>query len=127
MSASTIYKAIPAGSSTLYDVLCPFAGTPASSEILAKTPIPRQVTFPANFTDAAGDVGTNPAAQFDIDVQDDGVSIGTISIGTGGAFTFTTASGTEKTVAAGSILTFVAPSTTDANIANIAATLKGAA
>ena len=89
----------------------------------------RDIAFEANFSGSAGHVGTNPDATFDIDVKDDGVSIGTISVSTGGAFTFTTTSGTAKTVAAGSRIEFTAPanSPAEATVADIAATLKGTA
>jgi hypothetical protein len=69
---------------------------------------------------AAGHIDTNPTAQLDIDVTDDGASIGTISVATNGAFTFATAGGSSKQVAAGSVIRFVAP---DATAAGIAATL----
>jgi hypothetical protein len=99
------------------------AATPTSSEVIGKVVIPRAITLPANFSGAFGHVDTNPTAQFDIDVTDDAVSIGTISIATNGAFTFTTASGTAKQLAAGSVVRFVAPASTDATVAGIAATL----
>lgn len=114
--------------SDFYDVAMAYdGGPPGSSEIMAKIAIVREVTFPADFSGSVGDIGTNPTATFDIDVQDDGGSIGTISISTGGVFTFTTVSGTAKVVAAGSILTFVAPASTDATAADFAATLLGTA
>lgn len=110
-----------------YDVPLSFAGTPDAGELMGKLVTVRDITFDANFSGSAGHVGTNPGATFDIDVQDDGVSIGTISVSTGGAFTFTTTSGTAKTVASGSRIEFYAPSNSpaEATVADIAATLKG--
>ncbi|MBZ9759503.1 hypothetical protein LB553_01200 [Mesorhizobium sp. CA8] len=112
-----------------YDLPLSFPGTPTAGQLLGKLMVVRDVALSANFSGSYGHVGTNPAATFAIDVQDNGVSIGTISISTGGAFTFTTASGTAKTISAGHRLEFYAPanSPADASIANIAATLKGTA
>lgn len=113
--------------SNLYDVPLSYAGTPDAGALIGKLIAVRDIVFPANFSGSSGHVGTNPAATFDIDVQDDGASIGTISISTGGVFTFTTISGTAKTVAAGSRIEFFAPSDSpvEATVADIAATLKG--
>lgn len=110
-----------------YDVPLSFAGTPDAGALMGKLIAVREVDFEANFAGSAGHVGTNPAATFEIDVQDDGVSIGTISISTGGVFTFTTTGGTAKTVAVGSRIEFYASSDSpaEATIADIAVTLKG--
>ena len=53
------------------------------------------------------------------------VEIGTITIATSGAFTFATTGGDPKTVAAGSLLTVVAPATPVASAANAVMTLVG--
>lgn len=91
-----------------YDIPLSYAGGPA-----------------ANFSGSNGYIATNPTGSFVISVKDDGAEIGTITISTGGAFTFATSSGTAKTVAAGSRLEFVAPASADATAADIAATLEG--
>jgi hypothetical protein len=111
----------------LYDVPLSFSGTPDAGALIGKLIAVRDIDFPANFSGSVGHVGTNPDATFAIDVQDDGSTIGTISISTGGAFTFTTAGGTVKTIANGSRIEFYAPSNSpaEATIADIAATLKG--
>lgn len=88
-------------------------------------------TIPANFSGSVGDCDTNPTASYAIDVQRKTppgayATIGTITISTGGAFTFATASGTSKAIAAGDVLKFVAPSPADATAANITITIKGA-
>jgi len=101
------------------------AATPTADEVLGKVVIPRDITLPADFAGAAGHVDTNPDAQFDMDVTDDGGSIGTISIATNGSFTFSTAGNTAKSVAAGSVIRFLAPNTPDATVAGIAVTLTG--
>jgi hypothetical protein len=112
-----------------YDIPLSFPGTPTAGQLMGKLMVVRDVALSANFSGSYGHVGTNPAATFAIDVQDNGSSIGTISISTGGAFTFTTSGGTAKTISAGHRLEFYAPanSPADSSIANIAATLKGTA
>ena len=112
-----------------YDIPLSFSGTPTAGQLIGKVVVARDVSFPANFSGSAGHIGTNPTSTFAIDVQDNGVSIGTISISTGGVFTFSTASGTAKTVSSGHRIEFYAPanSPADATAANIAATLKGTA
>ena len=99
------------------------AGPPVSDEVIGKVIIPRAITLPANFAGAFGHIDTNPTATFALDVTDDGVSIGTVSISTIGVFTFTTDGGTAKAVAAGSVLRFVAPNVVDATAASFAGTL----
>jgi len=116
------------GGTSYYDVPMAYSGgPPTSSEVMTSVMIARQVTFPANFSGSYGNIGTNPTATFDIDVRDDGASIGTISISTSGVFTFTTNGGTQKVVAAGSLLEFIAPATTDSTAADMIATLAGTA
>jgi len=114
-------------SNSFYDVSSGFEATPTTSQILEKIMIARTLVFPANFVGSIGNIDTNPTASFAIDVQDDGVSIGTITIGTGGAFTFVTAGGTAQTVAAGSALSFIGPVTADATAASAIWTLLGSA
>jgi len=108
-----------------YDFGIAFGGTPAASEVMGRLSLPRTTTCPANFAGSAGHVGANPAAAFDIDVQDDGVSIGTISIATDGSFTFATTGGLEQVIAGGSLVTFIAPAAVDATLIDISATLIG--
>lgn len=110
-----------------YDIRTAFVGTPTSSQVLDTIVFVREVVIPADMAGSAGAIGTNPTAAFDIDVLDDGVSIGTISISTGGSFSFSTNSGVAQTVAAGSIVTFVAPATADATAANMAVTIAARA
>lgn len=118
----TVWSASAGGA---YDVLMSKAGIPTTSEVVTVIPCVRNVFFDADFAGSLGDVQTAPTSTLNIDVKDDGVSIGTISVSTTGAFTFTTVSNVSKTVASGSILTFVAPATPDATGAGISATMKG--
>ena len=99
-------------------------GPPASSELILKFVAARDFTFPEDFLNSVGDIGTNPTATFDLDVSVNGASIGTISISTGGVFTFSTTGTGTKQVAAGSVIDVTAPASTDATAADIAVTLK---
>lgn len=114
------------GGGGVYDIRLGFTTPPTTAEVLDTILLPREVTFPAAFAGSVGLIGTNPTASFVITVKDDGVDIGTITISTGGVFTFATTSGTAKVVSAGSVLTFVAPVTVDATAANAVITLAGA-
>ena len=113
---------------TSYRVGFFFTTAPSASEVLALHVASEAFTFPANFAspDSKGAVGTNPAASFALDVQKNGSTIGTITISTGGAFTFATSSGTSKSIAVGDVIKVVGPSSADASIANVAVTLVGA-
>lgn len=98
-------------SGSIYDFGFVFEDTPAAGAVLQRVRLGRAVTIPADMAGSAGGVATNPDAQFDIDVRDDGVSIGTISVSAAGAVTFATAGSPPPAVnvAAGSEITFVAP------------------
>lgn len=100
-----------------------FPGTPASNQLIAKTIIARAVTFPANFSTSFGDVGTNPTGSFVVTVVLNGANVGTITISTGGAFTFASTGGVDIIAQAGDVLELEAPSATDATVANIGVTL----
>lgn len=108
-----------------YDVGSGFGDVPTTAQILENIMVVRELNFEADFAGSYGYIAVNPTGTFDIDVQDDGVSIGTISISVGGTFVFTTTSNTAKVVAAGSKLTFIAPASVDATAANAAWTLFG--
>ncbi len=65
-----------------YDIALFIEETPTVAEIIAEFIAVRAFEFAANFTGSVGNILTNPTATFDIDVQDDTVTIGTISIST---------------------------------------------
>lgn len=115
------------GGNDFYDFGFVFEDTPDASAIVGRVRIGRDILIPANFAGSSGGVSTNPAATFDVDVKDDGASIGTISVSTGGALTFTTSGGTSKTVAAGSEITFVAPVTPDTTVVGMSAVILATA
>jgi hypothetical protein len=102
-----------------------FTTTPTASEVLALYVAADAFTLPANLSGSQVKVGTNATATFALDLQQNGTSIGTISIATSGTATLTTTSGAAKSIAAGDVLKVVAPGTVDATIANVAINLKG--
>ncbi len=103
-----------------YDFGFAFGAAPSNFSVIGRVFIPRAITIPGNFAGAGGFVETNPDAQFDLDVQDDGFTIGTISVATNGTVSFTTVSGTEKSVAAGSVIRAISPDATSDPEATIA-------
>lgn len=113
------------GGGGAYDVRIGFSATPTSDEIIDSILIVRDISFAADFAGSLGRVGTNPTATFDLDVLLDGVSVGTISVSTGGVFTFTSASNQVVNAAAGQLLNIEAPNVVDATIADLSVTLMG--
>lgn len=108
-----------------YDFDVAVYNKPKSGQVIAKTIIPRDVIFAANFTGSVGVVGINPTAVNELEVKDNGSVIGTVSVSTAGVVTFTTVSGTEKQVTAGSVLTVQNQSTADATLADLNISLVG--
>jgi hypothetical protein len=113
-----------AAGGALYDLGFYYAGGPPGSfELLFMWVATRNLELAADMAGSFGDIGTNPTASFDLDATLEGASIGTISVATDGTFTFTTAGGTAKQIAAGERLAIVAPASADATAADIALTL----
>lgn len=112
------------GGSVAYSVPFGFTTAPAASETLLLHVFAEAVTFDDEWAGATEHVGTNPAASFALDVQKNGVSVGTITISDTGVVTFAT-SGGAVSFAVGDLLSIVGPGTADTSIANCAFTLKG--
>jgi len=115
---------------TLYDgrtfsVGFGFTSTPTASEVLLLYTFAEAVTFPDEWSGSVGDIGTNPTASFVLTVQKNGSSVGTVTISTGGAFTFVT-TGTTVAFAIGDQIRVVGPATPDATAANVSITFLGA-
>jgi hypothetical protein len=110
-----------------YDIAGGAAYKPSTNEIIDTLCVVRDVTFAANFSGstAYGTAGGTLTTSYEIDIQDDGVSIGTLSFATNMAPTYTTVSGTGKTVVAGSVLTFVGETTVATQLESVFYTLKG--
>lgn len=95
-----------------------------ASEILMDHVVTTAHTLADDFAGCRASVGTNPAAVWAADIQLNGVSVGSLSISTGGVATFTT-TGTTVAVAAGDVVTLVAPAGVDASIARLRWTFEG--
>ena len=98
----------------------------ASSEVLMRHVVPYDLVIPPDLSGSVADVATNPAATWDGLLNQNGTTIGTVSISTSGVVTLTTTSGTAKSIAAEDVLTFVAPASADASIAGLTVTFIGA-
>jgi len=103
-----------------------FTAVPTASQKLCLHAAGVTFTIPADFTGALfSNVGTNPTASFALDVKQNGTTIGTITVSTGGAVTATTTSGTAKQIIAGDLISIIAPAGPDATAADMAFTIKG--
>lgn len=99
---------------------------PFSLEEMAGIIFSVQVTFPANFAGARGAVTTNPTATFVANFKKNGVQAGTMTVTTGGVFTFaTTVTTSSLTFAPGDIMTVIAPLTADLTATNFKWVLTG--
>lgn len=107
-----------------YDIAFSIEAAPTASQVLLRFVAPRAVTLPAALTGSIGKAGTAATAQTDLDVKLNGSSVGTVRFAADG----TTASfiaAAEVDLAAGDVLTVVAPASPDATLAKITVTLKG--
>jgi hypothetical protein len=120
----TNWQAVTSSGTTVntFGVVSGVAGKPGASQLVCIYTAFSAQTFPANFgspQQAYGSVGVNPTATASYTVNKNGSSVGTISISTGGVFTFTTSGGTSFSLAVGDRLTIVAPSSQDATLADV--------
>ena len=99
-------------------------GPPTSSQIIALCPLPIAITLQPNLSGSVGYAATLPTATFTFLVNQirAGVTtqVGTVVISTAGAFTFTSLTGLAVPFNAGDTLECVAPSMTDATLADFA-------
>lgn len=104
-----------------------YPGLPTASAILLRVPAARAVGFVANFTGSYGAASAAATASTAFDIQKNGVSIGTATFALG-ATTATFASaggGAAQSLAAGDVLSVIAPATPDATLANVGFVLAG--
>lgn len=109
-----------------FDVSTFFPGIPTASAIVLRVPVARAVNFAANFAASQGRASAAATASTTFDVQKNGVSIGTIVFAAAASTaTFTTAAGAAQSLAAGDVLSIVAPATPDTTLANPGFALAG--
>ena len=107
-------------------VVSAIAGGPAGLQLVMIFTAVSNMSFPANFSGSYGSLGTNPTATATYTINLNGTSVGTISISTGGAFTFTSAGGSPVSMVAGDRLTIVAQSVPDATLTDVGFSLVAA-
>jgi len=95
-----------------------------ASEILMDHVVATACTLADEFAGCRASVGANPAASWVASIQVNGNAVGTLTIGTNGAVTFTT-TGTTVPLAVGDVVTLVAPGAADTSIARLRVTFKG--
>lgn len=100
-------------------------GTPTASAY-AWRHIVTDVKFflPDNFVGSLGHVETNPSATTDFDVRRNGTSIGTVSVATGGAVTFSTSGSTNENFVSGDRLEIFAPAALN-GLSSLSVTFRG--
>lgn len=101
-----------------------FTTAPTASEVMLLHTFADSVTFKQDWAGSSGKVGVNPAATYSLDVQKNGVSVGTISISTGGVVTFSSG-GLEVEFAAGDVMEIRGAATAPTSLANVSVALKG--
>jgi hypothetical protein len=83
------------------------------------------VTMQDNFSGSRGSIRVNPTSSMAFDVKKNGVSIGSVTVSTGGVFTFNTTAATTEVFAIGDILTIHTPVAQDPTGADFVINLKG--
>lgn len=91
---------------------------PTTSLVFNTIVFTRPFTMLDDFAGSLGRVKTNPTSEYVITVSKNGSSIGTITISTGGVFTFSTTLGAQSFVA-GDYMTWQGQVTADATLAGV--------
>jgi hypothetical protein len=105
--------------SLFYPDVLPDGGT------LATFTAARPFSLADDFAGSVGHCAVNPSSTAVLEVQKNGTPIGTITISTGGGFTFATTGSGPETFTAGQRLSVVAPSPDDATLADVSITFLG--
>ena len=107
-----------------YDIVVMWNGVLTASLVLIDMEFARPVWFPAGLRNSRFRAVTAATAQTDLDVQHNGVSVGTIRFAAAGTVaTFIMAQ--SQAYAIGHALKIVAPASADATLADIRGTLAG--
>lgn len=109
-----------------FDASAFYPGAPTASAKVLRIPVARTVSFSANFSGSYAKASANATGSTAFDVQKNGSSIGTITFAAGASTaTFASAGGAAQSLAAGDVLSIVAPATPDATLADIGIVLAG--
>ena len=107
-----------------FDIGSFYAGVPVASAALMRFVFTRAVTFPSGLTGSQGLLLTAATAQTDVDIQKNGVSVGTMRWAAAGTVaTFIAAS--PISFAIGDEIRLIAPGTADATLSDLYFTLAG--
>jgi hypothetical protein len=110
---------------TLYYNYGSFAAAAISAgEVLMDHIVTVPHTLADNFVGCQASVGSNPAALWTADIRKNGVSVGSLAISAAGVVTFDT-TGADVAMAAGDLLSLIAPGAVDATIARLRFTFRG--
>lgn len=107
------------GLTGVYDFCCFVNGKPLAAMLVLAFKAVRAFTLPANFAGSTGRLTANPTATATYTMKKNGSTIGTVSISTGGVFTFATTGGTSQSVAVGDDITLLANSSQDATLVDV--------
>ena len=101
------------------------SSTTSNDEVIYTFVAPVDMTFKAGLADSAAEAGTGATAESILSLKTDGgAAWGTITFAAAGT-TGTFAAAADEEVAAGSLVTIVAPASADASLADIAFSLVG--
>ena len=98
---------------------------PTASEVMLVHIFSMTVNFAANWSGSVGTAGMAPTSSFVLTVTKNGAAAGTITISTGGAFTFATPGGLPISFSSGDVLKVIAPATVSATLTDVAVSLYG--
>jgi hypothetical protein len=91
-----------------------------------RVPVAHSITFAANFSGSYGVASAAATASTAFDITNNGSTIGTATFATSATTcTFTTVSGTSKSLSAGDVLAIIAPASPDATLADPGFVLAG--
>jgi hypothetical protein len=109
-----------------FDVHAFYPGIPTASAILVRVPVARAVGFVADFVGSYGKASAVATASTAFDIQKNGSSIGTATFALGASTaTFASSGGAAQSLAAGDVISIVAPGTPDATLADVGFVLAG--
>lgn len=108
-----------------FDVTAFYPGVIANGAVILRVPVARAVSFPDDFAGSYAKASAAATAATPLDVQKNGVSVGTIAFALGATTATFITSGTAVTLAAGDVLSVHGPATADATLANVGVVLAG--
>lgn len=123
VNLSTLVSTV-AVSAREYHVPFGFTDAPLASEIMLLHTFPRRVVFAPDFAGLVATVGSNPASTYVFTVEQDGVSVGSITISSGGVVTGST-SGLEIAFEVGEQLAITGQASADTALTNSSFTWSG--